>query len=237
MKAEHRKELETNTLADKMGHMVQRVKTGRRSTYLIYVLVAGALVVGLWFLYVTVNSNRVERSNQWLLFDDGSDKNLAELASKEKDTAAGKAARLQRAWFAFWELGTKRIGSTPAEALHNIEGASTAYKKLMEDCVDDPLYEPQAMLGYAVCTETKAIMEKSFLDDAAKSYKAVLDKYPETTEGKFAKDRLSQLNDKVQRAEIETVYEDLRAAFKVQGPMRDLPLPKNHPPIIPGDKK
>ena len=30
MKAEHRKELETNVLADKMGHVMQRVKTGRR---------------------------------------------------------------------------------------------------------------------------------------------------------------------------------------------------------------
>ena len=36
MKAEQRKELETNTLADRMGHLMQRVKGGERRTFLFY---------------------------------------------------------------------------------------------------------------------------------------------------------------------------------------------------------
>jgi len=38
MKAEQRKELETNALADRMGHLVQRVKTQQRRTTLYWVL-------------------------------------------------------------------------------------------------------------------------------------------------------------------------------------------------------
>src|SRR2546423_10961629 len=45
MKAEHRKELETNTLADKMGTVMQRVKTGRRGTFFLYVAAGDVLVI------------------------------------------------------------------------------------------------------------------------------------------------------------------------------------------------
>ncbi|MBI1830822.1 MAG: hypothetical protein HYR84_05150, partial [Planctomycetes bacterium] len=49
MKAEQRKELETNTLADKMGQVVEQGKDVPRGTYLTMFLVAIGVVIVAWF--------------------------------------------------------------------------------------------------------------------------------------------------------------------------------------------
>jgi hypothetical protein len=217
MKAEHRKELETNTLADKMGNVMQRVKTGRRSTFMLYVVAGAILIAGLWFWYVTVVGNRQEASERWLRLDDGGLKNLSELAEKHGETPAGKAARLQLAWLAYWELGVRRMGAEPADAMLKLKIASNTYERLAKDCADDPLFEPQALLGFAVVEETKAVQDTSFLDSATKAYQVVVDKYKESAEGAFAQDRLKQLQDKDSRKEITAIYEDLRKGLDIRG--------------------
>ena len=236
MKAEHRKELETNTLADKMGHVMQRVKTGRRSTFFLYVAAGAVLVIGGWFAWVTYVGGKEDASGRWLRLDDAGLANLSSLAKNDPDTAPGKAARLQTAWLAYWELGVKRLGADPANALQSLEFASEEYKKLTKICADDPIFEPQAMLGFAVVEETKSIQDHAFLDKAVDAYKAVVEKYgakegkedsKTCAEAEFAKERLAKLNDKKQRAEIAATYEDLRKGLNVRVPF--------HPGIF--DKK
>jgi len=221
MKAEHRKELETNTLANKMGSVMQRVKTGRRSTFFLYVVAGAILVGGLWFWYVSVAASRQEASERWLRLNDGTLKSLSELAEKNPDKPAGKAARLQLAWLAYWELGVRRLGADPSDAMLKLKIASSTYKNLIKDCAEDPQFEPQALLGYAVVEETKAVQDPAFLESAVDAYKAVTAKYGTsgsvgpTAEGKFAEDRLKQLQDKESRKEITATYDDLRKALNV----------------------
>jgi hypothetical protein len=230
MKAEHRKELETNTLADRMGNVMQRVKTGRRSTFLLYLIVGLVLVVGGWFFYVSFIGGREDASRRWLMLDDAGLANLSSLIKNDPDTPAGKAARLQRAWLAYWELGVKRLGAEPEGAMKSLEFASDDYAALAKICVDDPIFEPQALLGIAVVEETRAIMDTANLDRAADAYQKLFDKYkdedskPKNAEATFAKERLDKLNDKKQRAEIVATYEDLKKGLGVRVPVAALPF-------------
>ncbi len=219
MKAEHRKELETNTLADRMGQAMQRVKTGRRSTFMLYFFVAIALLIALWFGWSYMAGSRQETSNRWLFLDDGGQKNLAELATKEKSTNAGKAARLQIAWMLYWEKGVKFVGTDPQGAMQMLKTSGDLYRELAEECKDDPLFEPQALLGIAVVEETKTLQDPAHLDKAHEAYKAVLgadNKYKDTIEGKYAKERIELLKDAKKRAEIAALYDDLRRDFGIR---------------------
>ncbi len=229
MKAEHRKELETNTLADKMGQAVQRVKSGRRSTLLITVVVGAAVALGAWFWYRSTTWSREEASDAWLRLDDGGQKNVGALAST--NTNAGKAAKLQIAWIAYWELGVKKIATDQRGALLAIEEAGKFYQELAKECADErpPIYAPQAFLGIAIVEETKALQDRAAVEKAKEAYTNVVEKFPETAEGKFAKARLDLLKDKKGRAELEAVYDDLQKQMGIRGPQafpgRGLGLP------------
>src|SRR5947209_5443825 len=56
MKAEHRKELQTNTLADNLGRMIQGGRNLSRRTVLIAVVVVG-LLLGYWMWRAIQNNN------------------------------------------------------------------------------------------------------------------------------------------------------------------------------------
>src|SRR5437870_3003389 len=98
MKAEQRKELETNTLADRMGQAMQRVKASPRRTFLIYLVILALIVVGLYVGIRWRITSQLQSSQQWIQLYHGSQNNLFSLGNAEKTTPAGKAARLQVAW-------------------------------------------------------------------------------------------------------------------------------------------
>src|SRR4051812_15134235 len=140
MKAEHRKELETNTLADRMGRAVQGVQHQSRRTLLFVVLgVIGSFLV-LFLVFRFYQVRRVETSQNWEMLEDGSHRFIEGLIKAAPETNPGKAARFQKAWFYFWELGVKRIGNDPAGALRNLDGAALEYRQLAEDCKGDPVW-------------------------------------------------------------------------------------------------
>lgn len=228
MKAEQRKELETNILADKMGRVVQRVKTSPRRAVTIYIVIAVVLVVGIVLAYRWYRQGVETAAEQWIKLDDGSAPFVTNLAVKEGDTPAGKAARFQLAWLRYWDLGIKRLGVDPVGALkEGIGGAADEYRRLADDCKDDPVFEPQALLGIAVCEEAKAVQDRTRLEKAASLYDALAkhEKYKDTAEGKFAQGRLDQLRDKNGkiRAEASNTYEDLQRALNI----REVQAPPN----------
>jgi hypothetical protein len=232
MKAEQRKELETNILADKMGRAVQRVKTSPRRTVTIYIVIAVAVVIGLAVAYRSYRQSVETTSELWVKLDDGAAPYITNLAGTQGDTPVGKAARFQIAWLKYWELGIKRLGVDHVGALkEGIDGASKDYQSLAIDCKDDPVFEPQALLGIAVCEEAKALQDRTRLDKAANLYDALAkhEKYKDTAEGKFAQGRLDQLRDakgKI-RAEASTTYEELQRTLNI----RELQAPRDMDPF------
>jgi hypothetical protein len=209
-------------LADKMGHVMQRVKTGQRRTFLIYFIVAIALIGGAFAWNRYSASERTEASERWVRLYDGSKENVLRLAQgPDKDTQAGKAARFQLAWFIYWDAGVKVMGVSKKEGTDALKSAASLYNSLVEDCKDDPIFEPQAMLGRAVVTESRAIEDRKYLKQAKEWYKELVDKeaYKETAEVKFAKKRLDILEDANKSRDLENTYKDLQGILGIDAPM------------------
>lgn len=218
MKAEQRKGLETNTLADRMGHMMQRVKTSQRRTVVLYFLAGAVLVLGLWFGYRWWDGLKQDTSLQWLILFDGNVNGLQELATKDsKNTPAGKAARLQIAWLFYWDLGVKSAAADQKSAMASLKQAAEWYGKLAEDCKDDenPVFAQQALLGLAVTRESLAIENPTNLKRAAEHYKDLVEKYKNSAEAKFAKERLEVLDDATKKKTLEASYGQLRQLFGI----------------------
>ena len=227
MKAEQRKELETNTLADKMGQVMQRVKTGQRRTFLVYVVIAAVVIIVLGVGYRMWTMSKQDTASDWVSLDDATGGDLRRLAENKTDTEAGKAASLQIAWSIYWELGIKRLASDPAGSVKWIDEAQKRYERLAEACKDDKIFEPQALLGMAVCEESRAIQVRTRLEKAVKLYGDVVDKYKDTAEGHYAQARLDQLRDKNGkiRPEATATYDELQRQMRVpdvQAPLQDL---------------
>jgi hypothetical protein len=214
MKAEHRKELETNTLADRMGVVMQRVKSGQRRTAFIYVVIALAVVVGLFVLYRWWTRSRLENSDQWVRIYDGSHMPLRDLALNHPDTPQGKVARFQIAWMTY-EQGIKVLGVDPKDAILSFTHVKIEYDKLASDCKGDEIFEPQALLGRAVAAETLAIQTTKNLEEAQTFYQEVVEKYGKSAQGAFAQARLDQLKDRQKRLDLVGVYETLQKAMNV----------------------
>ena len=213
MKAEERKELETNTLADKMGQAMLKAKEASRRTMLMYAAIGAGCLVALFFGYRFFDSAKVESSETWVAFHDGQRGLLENVASKEN--SAGKAARLQIAWFVYWEQGVKLLGHDMPAGTKALETAVAEYKAIQKLCADDPIFEPQAMLGQAVAEECLTIKEASYLDKAKRSYEELHKKYENSAEGKFAKARI----DAITKAgnTVANTYVELQDVVRGQG--------------------
>ena len=227
MKAEQRKELETNTLADKMGRVMQRVQTSPRRTFLIYAMVGLAVVAAAWFGWSYRKGIQHETSFLWLKLYDGGGNQIEDLAQNDKDSEAGKAARLQIAWLNYWEFGIKMLAlNKPAlgnpGAMANIKKSVELYADLAEDCKDDPVYGPQAMLGRAVAQESRAVEDRKHLKEAEQYYEELANhkKFDKSAEAKFAKDRLDILKDPEKRAQLAVTYATLQGSD-----LLDIPSP------------
>jgi hypothetical protein len=220
MKAEQRKELETNTLADKMGQMMKRFQGSPRRTFMIYVAVAALLIVGSYFIYRWVVIGRQDASEQWIKLFDGSNAHLAYLIQKDTASPAGKAARFQAAWYLYWHQGILQLGKNNDQAMKSMKICADQYAQLAEECKDDPIFEPQALLGLAVVEETRSVESRGHLDKAAEYYEAVTKKHEKTEHAKFAQARLDLLKDKEkgERAKLSNLYEDLQKSLGVKGP-------------------
>jgi hypothetical protein len=216
MKAEQRKELETNALADRMGHLVQRMKTQPRRATLYYVVGAVAIVIVLIVLIRWYQVDRLERAQQWILFGSSVDQNLIHLAQKFPETNPGKAARFQIAWMFYWETGVKRLGvGNGTEGMESLKRAAGLYKGLADECAGDKLWEPEAMYGLAVIEETRAIMNIDYLDRAKKMYEDLKAKYPDSARGKLAADWLTDYEKKEKRDELQQFYQEMHTSLNI----------------------
>ncbi|MBI2808797.1 MAG: hypothetical protein HYX68_27760 [Planctomycetes bacterium] len=217
MKAEQRKELETNTLADRMGHVVQRVKTGQRRTMLIYFVAVAGLVIATWVGYRWWYSGVEETSVRWLNFYDGGGDYLSSLAGKDLSTPEGKAARLQIAWILYWDEGVKWIGANQGRGIAGLKKASEFYEELVTACEKDKVLQPQAMLGHAACEENLAVLDPAKrLRKARDLYEELVKKHPESAEANFARERLEILNDAKKTEKLVATYTTIDQVLRIR---------------------
>lgn len=249
MKAEHRKELETNVLADRMGRMVKRVRENPRRRTTLYVIAAVIILVAAYLFTNRISTNKEENSRRWMMLDDGAAPYISTLMKSNADTNQGKAARFQVAWGFLWdairELGqgpiTKRrvpeggvLVDKLIPTLRQLDLAHQFYTELKADCAGDPFWEPEAAYHLAVIEEARAIADPENLKVARSAYEGVANEYKTSAWGKLAGKRVEMLSD-AHLQDTTRIYTQMREFFgfreRAKNDFQDI---LKAPPFIPG---
>ncbi len=224
MKAEHRKELHTNYLADRMGRLVQGMRAGPQSTgstvaWVLISLTIGTVVV--WYV-TAMNSNR---SPLWVKFEeDATQRNLAGLEKLTRDHPGTLPARASRFEIARVDLqsGLANLYSSQRDsAIAQVKNAKRLYENLVKECAGDPILAPQALIGAAKAEEALVGIPKGdnpaegeeSLDKALGYYEELVKDYPKSFLAKTAQERIDNLgkttNDPAREA-AEKFYQEMR---------------------------
>ena len=190
MKAEHRKELQTNVLADRLGKAVQGIKEGpSRGTLL---LVGAAALLGLlafiwWYFW---SASREADSARWAEWDGLTTPAQLESFAQNKEHEGKPQTRVARFQIARLSLlaGLRDLGSARATALDNLRKAAQSYEELAKSSSDMPLLTQEALLGAGKANEALGAVDK-----AKDFYKKLADGHPDTAFGKDAKAQLDRL--------------------------------------------
>ena len=218
MKAEHRKELQTNALADRMGRVIQRMKQRpSRGSFLTVVLVAFVILGALFFLWRR-NSAIQREAQRWVDFARAeSPKAMQKVPPPPPGTLQARLADFQLAWLRLYEVGINRLPVDVDEAVKNIKAAKARYEQLLPEVKDDPVLAPEARYAIAVAEESLAADPRSdprtHLNAAKDLYGAVAKDYSKSAHAKEAEKRAKQLGDPEERARIERFYNSLAQAI------------------------
>ena len=250
MKAEHRHQLHTNMLADRMNRLVQSVKsTPTRTSQLVWTLVLLTLVVIAVWQYLSY-ATQTDHSAQWTkITDDTHDplsglESLVNFADNNKGTLAGRTALFQVARLRL-QNGLNGIASFRNEhAIKSIKEALLLYADLAPRCPDAPLLAQEALMGVAKAKESLIGVpvedddEKTLytLDQAKDAYQELATTFPSSILGKSAASHVKELEEK--SSQIDDFYKNkLHAAMKhpdlpsFPTPLDNRPAPEMAPPI------
>lgn len=236
MKAEHRKELETNVLADKVGRMVQGMKTAPQKRLVLYLILGAAVVLVLVFFLRSRRLRQEESAELWREFENGSFLHMQRVKSHENTTQA-KAARFQEAWINLWDNGIKKLGlvTSPAhppgfEALIRLEESEREYEALAKESKGDPILHPEALFCLALIEETRMAVDRANWKKAVDAYEQVVKEYKDSSFGKLAQKRIESLSEwqgdgdqkkRILRPEVEAFYDQMQKDLRLKplGPL------------------
>jgi tetratricopeptide (TPR) repeat protein len=169
MKAEHRKELHTNVLADSLGRFVDKAKSGSG-------LIWGGLIVLValgvaWWWWTASSANRA--SDAWAAYWNNRDSvtDIESISGRLKGTAAEKAAKLALADQLYKSGYHALFDKTPKEAQASFSKAFEVYDELAQASVA-PEIGVRAVLGAAKCQESLGELERAiyFYDEAVSRF-------------------------------------------------------------------
>lgn len=208
MKAEHRKELMTNTLASRLGEAVQTMKEGpSRGTILVLVGAGLVVILALVWHYLSTSAEETD-SARWLRWDElRSPEELQKLADDKElqGQTVGRLARLAEArrnlHDGLRDLGG--VGTIRKQAQDNIQKAAELYDKLVDEFTDKPLLHQQVLLGAAKAHESLGDDEQ-----AHKFYQLLTQKYKDTALGKDAEEQIRRLEASRQNGDLKALRDE-----------------------------
>jgi tetratricopeptide (TPR) repeat protein len=208
MKAEHRKELMTNTLANRLGEAVTSMKEGP-SRGVLFVLAAVGLIVilALVWRYMAASGEEAD-SSRWLKWDSVATPEQLKAFVENKDVedqAQGRLARLEEARRGLHE-GLRQLGNTGTrkKAQEELKHAAGLYEKLAEECADKPPLHQQALMGAAKSYESLGDAEQ-----ARKYYQHLQNKYSNTVFGRDAAEQIQRLDAAEQNGDFKALKDEL----------------------------
>jgi len=218
MRAEHRHELQTNLLADRLGRLFQSVKSPRKSGarlgWVFAILVVVTIVV--WQIYASTTQS--EHAKLWVRLDNavhdlrGGTTGLETVAREGEGTFAARAARFDQARMKFEEAQSPFSVFQRAEGAKSLEEARNIYKELVDQCADQPVLAQEALMGVAKADEsligitTPKDVERD-LDKAIGSYRMLAGRFPDSVLGKEAQAKISELEGK--KSQVVKFYSEL----------------------------
>jgi hypothetical protein len=194
MKAEHRHQLQTNALADRMGKLLQDVKSNPQATSRLLWILGGVVVVLLiaWYFFGAPDST----SGLWVNLDGNTDaESLRTIAREGQGSMASRAALFQRARVLLNQgINDLYTGVDRAKAADSIEQARRIYSDLAPLCTQEPILEGEALAGSAQAEEALLAVPKEGqskemrgdLQRAIQAYQTVAQKFPKTFLGEMA---------------------------------------------------
>jgi hypothetical protein len=227
MKAEKRKELHTNALADSINRFVARLKEKPGQTsYMIWgivILVAGTAIAGYYFFQQRKKAN----SARWeQLAEAGADaESLNRIIKNNKDTPAGRDARLQlaRLQWAGGQSGLlddkKTDDKSGSDATTKLTEAAKSFEELAGEYASDaPIIAQECYLSAG-----KIHVSLGNYDQGLKLYRELAKKYPKSEFGKQAGTLADDLEKN--RSSMDQVLKKLKENTLLPGP--------SSPPIPP----
>ena len=248
MKAEHRKELHTNVLADRMGKLVETIKSPNSTTSVVMWVIGGLAVVTLiawfWFsrpsetsakLWAELDADSFNKTDDY--FSDGNEHqvlhDLGKVSQGHARTVPGRTARFQEARYLL-PLGLKNLASPfRSEAYRQLREARDKFEKLAGESGDNHVLMQEAFLGAGKAEE--ALLAAPDDNDSAKTvgsvekakefFRKARDLKPDSFLGKEAARHYDRL-DKNSKEVVE-FYTDLNKRSATP------PLPKGAGPMFP----
>lgn len=228
MKAEHRKELHTNLLADRLTKLAKDLKSGPSVSSLAIWIGLGLVVLTVFVWRMYSRSATETRAALWssmgaaLQDDAGLQGKLSELADSNKRTIPGRVARFQLARRNLQD-GVRQLPVEPfrKEAVAKLTRARDEFAQLAGETAGDAILGAEALMGQARAEEALACVPDpedaskplGDLDKAQKAYEQVVSKYRDSAEFTTAKERLKIYESKEQRRGLEQFYARLREEF------------------------
>jgi hypothetical protein len=220
MKAEHRKELQTNSLADFLGRTVQKARTGGGLSWFKVFLILFVVAVVLGFMWVRHN-RAVENAENWAKIEFNDMRSLDELASDSGDSKQGQAARFTLGFAYLWD-GVRLIGAGEPRLVEGgnryLIEAVTVFTKLAEECKDDNERLAEAKYHLGIALESLAgSLKVELLEEAKKNFKELSDgELAVTAYGKMGKKRMEVYDNPTEYAALYSFYKN----FRTQSPVR-----------------
>src|SRR5579864_639164 len=250
MKAQQRKQLEKNELADRLVRWWRGDPEHKSKSSPIWWAVLGLVALGV-ILYVAWHyyskSALDKRSAAWADVDLASENSkLEEIVEANRGTEPAWAAKAQLAHAAL-QKGLDELGSEPLRsgAVANVEKSRDWYGQLAKDATGDVELQREAALGMAKAEEAligipKAENSQEMRGTVAKAvelYKDVSSKYPDSIQAKEAAKRAAELE--ANKEKIEAFYAELNKSLSTPPapPLTKLPSEpppyKTEPPKVP----
>jgi hypothetical protein len=224
MKAEHRKELQTNALADWMGRKIEEVRAGNYRHWISWgtgALVLAALAGAWWYF----SSSTASTGALMIKLQQANDlKELEQLAVENRGTVPARTARFVIARIYFHE-GLRDLASPEmrSDAIQKLLRARELYETLASECGDNPPLAQEALM-FTARSEEGLIGAWDFQKNqpagtperAMELYRKLAEQKPETFQTKEAGERLKLWQEK--RPELEAYYQKLgeQAATKLK---------------------
>lgn len=207
MKAEERKKLERNVLAEKLTHAWEGVSGSSQTSNRVWTIILAVLVAALiWVVYSRYMSGR--DTGLWSRLDTAYDlDNLRSLAKEFPNTTQGQIARFQIARVQFADHLNKIAAQTSDErvaAATAIEEVRKNYAELAKITGLPTTMIQEAMLQTARADEVLASIPKaddpnsmrSSIETAIKGYEELKSTYPKSVAGEQAAKRIEELKKK-----------------------------------------